>query len=380
MSRDPEQEYFSDGISEDIITALSQLHEMFVISRNSTFIYKGKSVDVQQVGRELGVRYVLEGSVRKTGDRVRITTQLIDATTGHHLWAERYDRNLKDVFAIQDEITLKILKALQVKLTDGEQARLYDKGTENLEAYMKFWQARSYFYRHDRGSNLLARQICEEIITLDPDWDLPHAVLGWTHWQDVWFRSSDSPEESVQTAFQCAQKALSLNESPAARALLGFLYTLMRQHEKASEEGERSIALDPNSADAHAWYAYTLYIAGDSARAISLCEKALRMNPYPPSWYFLFLGSSYRQLGRYEEAISAYKKAILKEPTSFFPRIFLTATYAISGAEEEAKAQAQQVLRIEPSFSLDYFAKTLPIKDHAETERIVQALRRAGLK
>jgi TolB-like protein len=146
MSGDPEQEYFSDGISEDIITALSQLPEMFVIARNSTFIYKGKSVNVHQVGRELGVKYVLEGSVRKAGKRVRITAQLIDATTGHHLWAERYDRDLEDIFALQDEITLRILTAIQVKLTDGDQARLYDKGTENIEAYLKLWQSRSYFF------------------------------------------------------------------------------------------------------------------------------------------------------------------------------------------------------------------------------------------
>ena len=379
MSGDPEQEYFSDGMSEDIITALSQLPEMFVIARNSTFIYKGKSVNVHQVGRELGVKYVLEGSVRKAGKRVRITAQLIDATTGHHLWAERYDRDLEDIFAIQDEITLKILKALQVKLTDGEQARLYDKGTENIEAYLKLWQARSYFFHADRGSNLLARQICEEIIVLEPDWEVPHALLGWTHWQDVWLRSSDSPEESVQKAFQCAQKAISLNESPIACALLSFLYTLTGQHDKALEEGERSIALDPNSADAHAWYAYTLYTAGEPTKAVSRIEKALRMNPFPPSWYFLFLGSSYRLLGRYEEAISAFKKAILKEPTSLFARLFLAVTYAMSGREEEAQAQAKEGIKIDPSFSLEYFAKTLPFKDHAETQRIVDALHKAGL-
>jgi adenylate cyclase len=231
---------------------------MFVIARNSTFIYKGKPVDVQQVGRELGVRYVLEGSVRKAGDRVRITAQLIDATTGHHLWAERYDRDLKDIFAIQDEITLKILKALQVK-----QARLYAKGTENIEAYLKMGQARSYFYRFDRGSNLLARQICEEVISLAPNWELPYCVLGFTHWMDMRSGWSVSPEESIQEAFQFAQKAISLNESPIAHALLCFLYTQARQHEKAIEEAERSIALDPNSADAHAWYANTLIFVGE---------------------------------------------------------------------------------------------------------------------
>jgi adenylate cyclase len=380
MSGDPEQEYFSDGISEDIITALSQSPEMFVIARNSTFIYKGKPVDVQQVGRELGVRYVLEGSVRKAGDRVRITAQLIDATTGHHLWAERYDRDLKDIFAIQDEITLKILKALQVKLAEGEQARLYAKGTENIEAYLKMGQARSYFYRFDRGSNLLARQICEEVISLAPNWELPYCVLGFTHWMDMRSGWSVSPEESIQEAFQFAQKAISLNESPIAHALLCFLYTQARQHEKAIEEAERSIALDPNSADAHAWYANTLIFVGEPAKAMSLIEMALRLNPFPPSWYFVLLGACYRWLGRNEEAIQAYKKAIYKEPTNLFARLYLGAAYALDGHEKKARAQAEEVLRIDPSFSLEYFSKTLPFKDYTKTQHVVDALRKAGLR
>jgi adenylate cyclase len=380
MSGDPEQEYFSDGISEDIITALSQSPEMFVIARNSSFVYKGKSVNVQQVGRELGVRYVLEGSVRKVGQRVRITAQLIDASKGHHLWAERYDRDLEDIFAIQDEITLKILKALQVKLTEGEQARLYAKGTENIDAYLKMGQARSSFFHGDKGSNLMARQICEEVISLEPNWELPYCVLGWTHWQDVWLRWSDSPEESVRKAFQCAQKAISLNESPIAHALLGFLYTLTRQHEKAIEESERSITLDPNSADAHAWYGFNLVYFGDHARAVSLFEKALRLNPFPPSWYFLFLGSACRFLGRYDEAIFAYKKAIWREPSNVFAHIGLAATYAVAGREKDARAQGEEVLRIDPHFSLEHLSKILPFKNQVDADSYVDALRKAGLK
>ncbi len=188
MNGDPEQEYFSDGMSKDIITVLSQLPKVFVIARNSVFVYKGRSVNVQQERRDLGVQYVLESSVRKVGQRVRITAQLIDATPGHHIWAERYDPDLEDIFAIQGEITLKILTPIQVKLTDGGQARLYARGTENIEAHLKMGQATDYFFHADTGSNFLVRQICKEVISMESNWDAPYCLLGWTHWQDVWLR------------------------------------------------------------------------------------------------------------------------------------------------------------------------------------------------
>jgi adenylate cyclase len=380
MSGDPEQEFFSDGMSEDIITALSQNPDMFVIARNSSFTYKGKPVNVRQVGRELGVRYVLEGSVRKMGARLRITAQLIDATTGHHLWAERYDRDLKDIFAIQDEITLKILKALELKLTLGEQTRSYYEGTKSLEAILKTFQARSFFHHLDKGSNLLARQFFEEAIALDPNWDRPYSLSGFTHWLDAAFRWSESPEQSVQRAFQLAQKALSLNESPSAHGVLAFIYTLAREHDKAIEEAKRSIALDPNSADAHAGYALVLNYAGEPSKATSLIESAMRLNPFPPSWYFATLGMTYRLLGNTNEAIKAYKKAIYKEPRSLYGHIGLTVSYSLSGREEEARAQAAEILKVDPSFSLEYPEKIFPHKDHGETERVADALRKAGLK
>jgi len=379
MSGDPEQEYFSDGMSEDIITALSRLPDLFVIARNSTFQYKNKQVNVRQVGQELGVRYVLEGSVRKVGNRVRITAQLIDASAGHHLWAERYDRDLEDIFAIQDEITLKMLKSLELKLTGREQTRLYSKGTENIEAYLKLREAMSYFQRFDKGSNLVARQLCEETIELEPNWDLPYSLLGWTHWMDASTRWSDSPEESVQKAFQLAQKALSLGEAPAAHGLLSFLYTMASQHDKAIEEAERSIALDPNSADAHTWCAFALILSGEPSKAVQLLDHAMRLNPFPPSWYFLHLGMAHQYLRHYEEAITACKKAIRTEPTNLFARVCLACTYSLSGREREAKAQVKEALRIDPAFSLEYLAKGIPYKDHAEGDMVLNALRKAGL-
>lgn len=380
MSGDPEQEYFSDGISEDIITSLSQSSQMLVIARNSSFSYKGKSVNVQQVSRELGVKYVLEGSVRRIGNRVRISAQLIDGTTGHHVWAERYDRKIEDTFAIQDEITFKIVKELEVKLTDGEQARLYSKGTENIDAYLRISQARSYFYHFERGSNILARQICQEIIELEPEWELPYSVLGWTHWMDVRSGWADSAKESVRKTFQCAQKAISLNESPIAHALLSWTYTVTKQHEKAIEEAEKSIALGPNSADAYAWYANTLLMVREPAKALSLIENALRLNPFPPGWYFLLLGVAYRALGRYEEAIETLKKAIDLEPRFLLAHLALGVTYIFDGRESEACAEAEEVIRIDPKFSLDYYAKLLPVKYQSDLDLIISALRKAGLK
>jgi len=380
MSDDPEQEYFSDGISEDIISSLSQLPNIFVIARNSTFTYKGKSVNVQQVCRDLGVKYILEGSVRKVGNRVRITAQLIEGTTGHHLWAERYDRELEDIFAIQDEVTLKILRELQVKLTSGEQARLYSRGTENIDAYLKMTQARFYFYHNDRGSNIVARQICEEVIALDPKWEMPYSVLGWTHWTDARMGWSDSPEESVREAFQCAQKSISLNESSVAHGLLSWLYLITGVHEKALLEGERSIAVAPNSADAHAFYAFSLAFAGEPKKAMSRIESALRLNPFPPSWYFLVSGIAYRLLGRYEEAIAAYKKAISIEPGNLSAHVALATVYALDGREMEAQGEAEEVLRIEPKFSVERYAKSLAFMNQAYRDLSIAALRKAGLK
>jgi len=381
MSDDPKQEYFSDGVAEEIITALSKVPEMFVIARNSTFIYKGKSVNVQQVGRELGVRYVLEGSVRRDGERVRITAQLIDTKTQHHLWAERYDRDLKDIFSLQDEITMKILLALQLKLTEGEQARLESKTTDNMEAYLKFLQGRSYAYHWNREDSFIAKQISEEVIKLEPKFAPAYTLLGHIHLMHIWFGWSKSPVQSIQQARELAQKALELDESlPHAHALLGHIYALARQHEKAIEEVEKAIALDPNSAEWHVWLGGALFYGGRPEEAISSINKAIRLNPYPSSWYLMNLGHAYRGSGRYEEAIHAYKKALRIEPMNLFARTGLVATYILQERKEQAHVEAAEVLRVSPEFSLESFAKTLPFKNQADTDRYIDALRKAGLK
>ena len=376
-----EQEYFSDGITEEIITTLSKIPELFVIARNSAFAYKGRPVKVQQVGEELGVRYVLEGSVRKAGDRVRITAQLVDAATGGHLWSERYDRDLKDIFALQDEITMKILTALRVKLTEGEQARLYGRAGENLDSFLKVLQGRAYFYRFNKGSNLQARQMFEETIALDPKNATAYMMLGWTHLIEVWFGWTKSPGKSMERAVELAQKALALNDTlDTTHSLLGNIYLVKRQHEKAIAEAERAVVLNPNGADAHAHLGMILHYAGRPEEAITLLNKATRLNPLPPNWYLFSLGHAYRLTGQYEEAIAVYKRALHRNPDDMLAHTGLAATYSLLEREEEAHAEAAEVLRINPKFSLEFSAKTLPFKNKADTERYIDALRKAGLK
>jgi TolB-like protein/cytochrome c-type biogenesis protein CcmH/NrfG len=378
MSGDSEQEYFSDGITEEIITALSKTPKMFVIARNSTFTFKGKSVWIPDVGRKLGVRYVLEGSVRRAGDKVRITAQLIDAKTNHHLWAERYDRELKDIFAIQDEITLNIIKALRVELTGGENARVYAKGTENLEAYLRVLQGGEYENRMNKEDNARARKMCEEAIALDPEYPAPYAMLGWTHWHDVFLGWSKSPRESMKRAVAAAQKCIALDDSfPAAHGLLSAVYLMQRHHDKAILEAEKAVALDPNSADDHARLGNVFNFAGKPEEAILAIEKAIRLNPFAPSWYFHCLGMAYRETERYEESITVCKKALKRQPTNIYAHLVLAATYSLLNRQEEARAAAAEVLRISPKFSLGYLAKSRPHIDPANTARFIESLRKA---
>ena len=383
MSDDTKQEYFSDGLTEEIITALSKIPKMFVIARNSTFTYKGKPVKVQQVAEELGVRYVLEGMVRVAGDRMRITVQLIDAMTGNHLWAERYDRELKEIFALQDDITKEVMTALQVKLTTGEQARVYGKGTDKLEAYLKLLQGREHYRRGTKEDNILARRVFEEVIALDPKYAIAYRFLSGTHHADLAFGTSKSPKQSIARAIELAKRAIAIDDSLAeGHGFLGFLYTLTGQYEKGIEEAERAVALDPNSADAHIHLGAVLHNAGRREEAIPIIKRAIRLNPIAPAMYFVVLGRTYRSLGRYEEAIEACKNAVQRNPDFLFAHVILAATYSLTGKEEQARAAGKEVLRIDPNFSLDSFGKRrekLIGDNKTELKLFIDALRKAGL-
>lgn len=381
MSEDPKKEYFSDGLTEEIITALSKTPKIFVIARNSTFTYKGKVVKVKQVAEELGVRYVLEGSVRWVGDKVRITAQFIDALTGNHLWAERYDRDLKDIFALQDEITLKVITALQVKLTSGEQACVIGKGTQNLNAYLKTLQAYEQFGRMNKQGSIMAKQLANEAIALDPKYETPYTVMAYSHMLDLWFRFSESPEESMKLAVDAVQKAIALDESdPLTHTCFSSLYNMQRLHDKAIASAERALELSPSGARAHVSLGTALLYACRFSEAVPYLEQAIRLDPFPSSTSLRNLGVGYVMVGRYEEAIVDFKKAIKLEPNDLFTHLRLAGTYIKLGREKEAQAEAAEVLRIHPKFSLEHYAKTLPYKDQSVVDDTIACLRKAGLK
>ena len=379
MSGDPEQEYFSDGITEDLITDLSKISGLFVIARNSVFTYKGKAVKVEEVGQELGVKYVLEGSVRKVRNRVRITAQLVDTTTGGHLWAERYDRDLRDIFALQDEVTQKIVTALVVKLTEDEQERLVRKGTDSLEAYDYTLRGMDYFFRFTKEANGQARQMFEKAIDLDPKYALAHTWLGWTHWVDYSFGWSQDPQ-SLEWAFELAQRAISLDDSVSeAHALWGKVHLWKRQHDLAIAELEKTLSLNPNYADGLTGLGEALYFAGRPEEAIGLVKKAMRLNPKYPVWYLLNLGHAYFLTGRYEEAITTLKRVNNRNPNFWPAYIYLAASYVELGQEEKARIEASELLRINPNFSLEAGRQRLPYKDKAVLEHLFGILRKAGL-
>jgi adenylate cyclase len=382
MSGDPEQEYFSDGLTENIITGLACDGTLLVIARNSTFSYKGKSVKVQEVARELGVKYVVEGSVQKTEDRVRITAQLIDANTGHHVWSDRYDRDLKDIFALQDEITMKIMIGVGMRLTEGEQ-----HGEEilppsgSLEVFMKAMKGYEYFVRMNKEGNILARRELEEAIALDPKYSLPYSMLASTYLLDVWLQSSESPLVSFAQASKNVKKALALDdENWSAHMALAMLYLLRKEHDKAIAAAERAVALNPNAADAYQYLGYVLINLGRSEEGIKLIEKAMRLNPFPPTYYLQHLGIGYHFLERYEDAIEAYERLLKRSPNNVIAHINLTAAYSAMGREEEARHEAEEVLKLDPEFSLKQWEEAIALKDKAELERYIADLRKAGLQ
>jgi TolB-like protein/predicted Zn-dependent protease len=359
MSKDPEQDYFSDGLTETLTGDLTRLSGLFVIARNSAFTYKGKAVKVQDVGREMGVRYVLEGSVLKSGDQLRINAQLIDATTGYHLWSQRYDRPLKDIFALQDEIVQKIVTTLKLQLSLQEQGYIVRKHTDNLEAYDYHLRGLEYFWRLTKEANAQARQIFEKALALDPQYAEAYAGLGWTYYLEwVWRWSTDS--QTLERAFELAQQAVALEDSlPVAHSLLSCVYALKQQYDQAIAEGERAIALDPNNADSYAFQAEALNLAGRPEEALRRVEQAMRLNPRYPPFYLFESGVAYRLTGRYAEAVAALKEFISRSPTHLNAHTNLAGSYVQQWVSQQsadprtlaqALAAAQRCIALNDAF------------------------------
>jgi adenylate cyclase len=380
MSGDPSQDYFSDGLTEQIINGLCKVSNLFVIARNSSFAYKGKAFSTKQIAKELGVRYILEGSVQRAGNRVRITAQLIDATTDYHMWSENYDRNLEDIFALQDEITMNLIIEMQVNLTSGEQARLWAGGTTNIHAYDKWARTMECIFQRSEQSIAKARKFAEEAIELDPMYAFAYVALAYTHFIDLIWGFSKSPLLSFEQIEKLSEKALELNDSlDYAHMLLGMIFLFKRQYDEAIKEGEKAVSLNPNGADVMAMLGLTLNFAGEPKRAIPILEKAIRLNPIPPSHYFNHLSISYRLIGNFKRSIEMCNKAISIEPNDVTHYVALVATYVYSSQKKKAREVAAKIIKINPNFSPIEFANRMPYKDKAEYNRFVDSLNKAGL-
>jgi adenylate cyclase len=380
LSGESEQDYFADGIAEDIITRLSLIHNLFVISRNSSFSYKGKQVKVHQVAEELGVRYVLEGSVRKSGDQVRITAQLIDAIKGTHLWADRYDRELKDVFAVQDEIAQKVVTELAVTTSEGEAERYMLRGTDNWEAWVNYRKAVAQFRRFNKAANLKARELSEKAIALDTDYSQAYSLLSWTYSWPVRFGLSSSPADDLNKAAEFAKKASELDASNYdAQNALGFIYMLRGQYDHAIIQGKRAVELYPNIGDTYALLALSQSFAGHYTDAIDSSIKAMRLVPFYPPWYLTTLYRSYFMAGNFEETIETIHRALEKIPDHQNAPVWLAAAYAALGKPEKARAEAEKLLEKKPAFSLEEFSKAFPFKNRADFDRVLAYAREAGL-
>ncbi len=356
MSGDPQQDYFSNGITDVLTSDLSRIASLFVIARNTAFTYKGKPMNVQDVGKELGVRYVLEGSVQKADAQVRIVAQLIDTTTGGHIWSERYDRPLKDIFALQDEIIQKIVTTLRLQLTLQAQGWIVRKHTDNLEAYDAFLHGMEYMWRNTKEAiTIQARQMFEKAIALDPQYAEAYALLSATYYREWALRYSVDPQ-TLERAFELEQQALALDDSlPVAHSLLGGVYAQKQQYDQALAEGERAIALDPNNADSYVLHANILNLAGRPEEAIRMIEQAMRLSPHYQPVFLIQLGWAYRLAGRYAEAVATLKEFLRRSPNLSAAYNQLAASYLQQWAFqlsqdpqtlEQALAAAQRVLAL----------------------------------
>ncbi len=380
MTGDPNQDYFVDGITGGIITMLAKVPQLFVTARNSTFAYKGKPVPVRQVAEELGVRYVLEGSVQRSEDRIRLNAQLIDALTGHHVWAERYDPEPSDILTIQDQVAEKVVAALEVALTEGEQRRVRRAETSNPEAYDYYVRARQTYLNFTEADILQARQLWLKAFELDPKYAGALASVGYSHAMAVISGFSDDPAEDLKQARAYAEQSLAIDDTnPDAYALMARLAVFDHKYEQAVEYAQRSVELSPSHADNTALLGLFLSFAGRHAEALQVMNRAMRLAPYYPNWYMDIMGFAHRFLGNYDEAINALEQLRDRAPNSPRTYIYLASTYAEAGRDEAARTAAKELLARNPNFSIKQYAKFQTWKNPEDLEKVVDGLRKAGL-
>ena len=379
MSGDLEQDHFCDGLVEDIITTLSKLAGLRVIARNSSFVYKGRSVDVREAAKQLGVRYILVGSVRKSGNRIRATVQLIDAKDGAHVWAERYDRSIEDIFAIQDEITLILATEMQVRLTEGEQARLRYTTTSNVEAWTYWVQGLSYHHQAIAKENQSSARLCwEKALALDPTSAALNAMLGFIHCLDARFGWWDDREAAIVKARSYADRALELDPNNAdGHIALGVLCLLKERYDEAVSHTRKAVQLAPGSADIANLAGFILALSGCPEEALVLAQKSIALSPNHPTLYLGVLGNAYRLSGQIEEAIAAFEAYNARSPG--FGLADLVIAYHENGQSEKSKDAARRLLLARRDFTIAAWLKTQVLRDKARLEADVAALRTAGL-
>jgi TolB-like protein/class 3 adenylate cyclase/cytochrome c-type biogenesis protein CcmH/NrfG len=380
LSNDPDQEYFSDGITGDITTDLSRLGSLRVIARQSAFYYKGQAVKLKEVGRDLGVRYVIEGSVQKEGQHLRINVQLSDVKKGYQLWAERFDRTTGDLFAVQDEIAHRLVEAMSVTLSEEEHRRLAHRYTSNVEAYDLFLRGQEAYVRQNPTENVRAQELFQKAIALDPNFARAYGALALTQTDDWRLGWSENAEHGADEALRLARRAVELdNELPQAYWALGFVHIFRGEHVDAIRAAERAIALDPNNTDAYVTLAISTAYAGDPERSIALMRMAMEMNPHYGARYPSVLGLSYYQAGKYLEAVAILLDAITRNTQRIPPRLYLTAAYLNIEQKAEAEWQVAEVLTIKPDFTLDKLERLVPYGDPEKLEAFRTLLQQAGL-
>ena len=384
MSGDPAQDYIADGLSENIIDALSVSSMLFVISRTSTFAYKGKPVKVQQVAEDLGVQYILEGSIQKSGEHLRVTAQLIDALSGHHLWSEKYDRDMKELFDLQDEITKNIVVSVRAQLTSGESSRMTAKKTRSLEAFKHQIQGKERMAKLKKEDIIKAKEHFNEAIRLDPNYPDPYYSLALCNQLEVRHLWSASPKDSSKRAFELAQKAVAMDDQYApAHALLGDMYLYRGEHEKALSEEIKAITLNPNYGHGYALLGATMLLSGRFEESIEMINTAYRLNPFLPPFFKWPLIQSNVFLGRYKEAIEVARTfenlAQKNRLPAWMPPLDSALIYQEMGQEEDAKAYMSKALKLYPQLSVKWYKMNAPYRNPDHLLQIINALRRAGL-